>query len=125
MDQEENRVNQRPQINPLRALADLQYSNFASSRLRDSRGEEEVSRPTIDGILPLLRGREMKSDTISNEREATMKIFIEGIYRKTRNGTLVVPKTRVAATYMLGGMKVLKHDRDRIKADGRTVEKGS
>ncbi len=125
VDQEENRVNQRPQINPLRPLADLQYSKFASSRLRDSRGEEEVSRPTIDGILPLLRGREMTSDTISNEREATMKSFIEGIYRKTRNGTLVVPKTRVAATNMLGGMKVLKHDRDRIKADGRTVEKGS
>jgi len=128
VDEEENRMDhQRPQINPLRALANLHYRKSASSRLGDSKGEKEVSRATSDGILQPLREREMMRDTKSKEheaREVTMKDFIEGIYRKTRNGTLV-PKPRVATTNMHGGMKVPKDDSNTIKAHGRTVETGS
>jgi len=125
VDEEQNRVNQRPQMNSLWALAHSHYGIFASSRLGDSEEEEEVPRPTNDGILQPPRRREMTSDTKSKERKATMKDIIENIYRKPRNGTPAVPKTRVVARNMPGGMKVLKNDSNTMKADGRTVETGS
>ncbi len=124
MDEEQNRVNQRPLINSLRALVDSHDRICSRSGLCDRKGEEEVFRPTNDRSFQSPREIEKTSATKVKEREATVKDMIEQMYRKPRNGTLVVPKTWAAAIDMHGGMRVLKDNNNNttIKADGRTVE---